>query len=281
MSTANRNEFELSDRHFAWVCSQVKERTGINLTPGKRNLVYNRLASRLRTLGLKDFNDYLALVERADSDEVENFVNAITTNVTSFFREDHHFEFLTGTAIPEVKAKNAAARRMRIWSAGCSMGMEPYSIAMVLRECFAENPPWDTRILATDLDTNVLATAAAGVYDEQAATGISDERLRRFVLKGKGNQEGKIRMRPELSSLITFRHLNLMEDWPITGPFDVIFCRNVVIYFDKETQAKLWTRYGALLRPNGYLIVGHSETVSNTEIFSSVGRTIYQKKGAE
>ena len=274
--SAVESEFEFSDNQFEWVCQQVKERTGIHLTESKRNLVYNRLASRIRRLGIGSFNDYFKVVEESGSDEIEQFVNALTTNVTSFFRELHHFEFLTGTVIPQLRKK----RRIRIWSAGCSTGMEPYSIAMVLRQNLSENELLDLKIIATDLDTTVLETAANGIYPDKVAESIGPERLRQFVFKGKGKQAGNVRMRPELQKLITFRHLNLMAEWPFSEPFDVIFCRNVVIYFDKETQKNLWRRYSQLLVPSGYLFVGHSESITGQADLQLVGRTIYQRQGA-
>ena len=271
-------EYSLSDKQFGWVCDQVKNRTGINLTESKRSLVYNRLASRLRLLGLENFDDYFSLVED-DGDEVEQFVNALTTNVTSFFREPHHFEFLEQTVLPEAIERNRGSQKLRIWSAGCSLGMEPYSISMVLEEFLAAHKGWDAKILATDLDTQVLKVGSEGIYKESDTTGISNERKRQFVLRGKGEQEGFIRMRKELRSRISFRHLNLMQPWPMSGPFDVIFCRNVVIYFDRETQANLWNRYAQLLHPGGYLIVGHSESVNSPANFESAGRTIYRRGG--
>ena len=270
-------QYELTDKQFGWVINHVKDRTGINLTESKRNLVYNRLASRIRLLRLDGFDDYFQLLESNKTEEFEEFLNAITTNVTSFFRENHHFEYLAEHAIPESMAVNAARKRIRIWSAGCSKGMEPYSIAMVLKENLPQHDPWDAKILATDLDTKVLAIARSGVYDDDVGDSISEERRRRFVLKGTGDNEGSIRMRRELQDMVSFRHLNLMEDWPVKGPFDVIFCRNVVIYFDRPTQEKLWSRFGALVRPGGYLIVGHSESMLGDHGFQPVGRTMYKK----
>ena len=271
-------QYELTDKQFGWVCKHVKDRTGINLTDSKRNLVYNRLASRIRTLGLEGFDDYFGIIETGTGgDELEEFVNAITTNVTSFFREIHHFEFLAETALPEALERNHKTKKLRVWSAGCSKGMEPYSIAMVLKECVPQN--WDIKILATDLDTKVLEVGRSGVYDDDVAESISAQRRQRFVLKGSGANKGKVRMRPELQQMITFRHLNLMEDWPIKGPFDIIFCRNVVIYFDRPTQNKLWNRFASLLHPGGYLLVGHSESMLGDADFTTVGRTVYKYGG--
>ena len=279
MTSVDNREFVFSDSDFGWVRGHIEDRTGIHLPETKRSLVYNRLSSRLRTLGLTSFRDYLALLQRDDSGESEQFVNAITTNVTAFFRESHHFEFLANTVLPEAFARNRS-RRIRIWSAGCSTGMEPYSIAMVVREVTPTGEEWDIKVLASDVDTRVLEMGAQGVYSEERSSGISDERRKRFVYRGVRAQTGHIKMRPELQSLISFRYLNLVEPWPMQGPFDAIFCRNVVIYFQRPTQDQLWSRFASLLRSNGYLFVGHSETVLRSASLRSVGRTIYQKKGS-
>ena len=277
--SVSSSQFELTDSQFGWVCKQVKDRTGIHLTESKRNLVFTRLASRLRRLGLAGFDDYFELLEQQNTEEFEEFVNAITTNVTSFFREEHHFDFLRETALPEMLEKNKHRKRLRIWSAGCSLGMEPYSIAMVLRENVPTANGWDVTITATDLDTKVLETAAAGIYDEKILEAISEERRRKFVYKGTGSKAGRVKMRPEISSLISFHHLNLMAPWSFDQGFDIIFCRNVVIYFDRETQIRLWARFGELLPQGGYLFVGHSESMLGTGDFEPAGRTIYRKTG--
>lgn len=280
MASLTDREFHLSTRDFERIREEAKTHLGIALSPGKRDLVYNRLAARLRKRGLKSFKEYFQLLNSEDGDELESFVNAMTTNVTAFFRENHHFEFLKETALPEAMSRNAQSRRIRIWSAGCSSGQEPFSIAMVLQEGTAKQGSsyWDARVLATDIDTQVLALAREGIYREDRTEGISVERLKRFFLRGKGQYEGLLRIRPEVARLVSFRHLNLMEAWPMRGPFDVIFCRNVVIYFDRETQERLWDRYASLLAPGGYMIVGHSESIMGTKRFGLVGRNIYRKE---
>lgn len=275
-----QKEFVLSDQEFAWVCRQVKARTGIHLTDAKRNLVYNRLAGRLRHLGIPTFAEYFELLGALESDEIEQFVNALTTNVTAFFRERHHFEFLADEGLPRIIERNRSNRRIRIWSAGCSSGMEPYSIAMVVREILQHAPGWDIKILATDLDTKMLQLGREGVYEAAALQGISEARLRRFVLRGINGQAGLVRMRPELKELVSFRHLNLMNPWPITGPIDAIFCRNVVIYFERETQQAIWRRFHSVLGEEGYVFIGHSESMLGNPSFRALGRTIYQKGGA-
>lgn len=278
MAVMQDREFNLNTNDFDHIRREVKSRIGISLSPGKRDLVYNRLAARLRKRGVSSFKEYFDLLGREDGDELESFVNALTTNVTSFFREIHHFEFLAKTALPEAMRRNAQSRRLRIWSAGCSSGQEPYSIAMVLAEVLRGHSNWDPRVLATDIDTDVLGLAREGIYREDRTDGISNERLKNFFLRGKGEYEGLLRVRPDIGQMISFRQLNLMENWPMKGPFDVIFCRNVVIYFDKQTQERLWERYASLLAPGGYMIVGHSESIMGTNRFGLVGRTIYKKE---
>ena len=275
-------EFTFTGADFRFIRDLVAERTGIVLSENKRDLVYGRLSRRLRELGLLCFRDYCSLLEKGESDEMVQFVNAITTNLTSFFREDHHFEFLGKTLLPallEKKLKNNLPRRLRIWSAGCSTGEEPYSIAMVLKEVLGRDDKWDARILATDLDTKVLEKASSGVYEQQRVEGLTKNRLQRWIKKGSGNNAGKVRVSPELQEIITFKQLNLMNDWPMSGPFDLIFCRNVVIYFNKPTQQVLFDRYAGLLDEDGHLFLGHSETMfQKTDRYRLIGKTIYQKE---
>jgi chemotaxis protein methyltransferase CheR len=271
-------EFVLSAGDFRRVQALIKARVGIDLGSNKQSLVYGRLARRLRALGMHDFGDYLALVEDPASSEAERFVNAITTNVTEFFRENHHFEFVARTVLPAIwRRTGPGAQRVRFWSAGCSTGEEPYSLAMVLRE----NPPpasaagpWDIKILATDLDTDVLAYGRAGIYPAERVERIGAARLKRFFTRaGAGYQA-----RDDVRSLISFKQLNLMDPWPMQGPFDVILCRNVVIYFDDATKRGLVHRYRQLLGDGGYLLLGHSESmVGSTSGFESCGRTIYRR----
>lgn len=274
-------EFNLTGADFRFIRELVAERTGIMLSENKRGLVYGRLSRRLRELGMTKFRDYCELLQSGNDEEMVNFVNAITTNLTSFFRENHHFEYLVKELFPrliEQKLKNNLDRRLRIWSAGCSTGEEPYSIAMVLKEVIGDNPNWDARILATDLDTKVLEKASNGIYEQSRVEGLSKPRLRRWVKRGSGENEGKVRMSPELRELITFKQLNLMEEWPIRGPFDLIFCRNVVIYFNKPTQQILFDRYADLLDDDGHLFLGHSETMfQKTDRYKLIGKTIYKK----
>ncbi len=272
-------EFEFSDQDFQQIRRIINRMAGIALADGKRELVYSRLSRRLRQLGLRRFDEYCALLESgSDPAELSEFVNALTTNLTAFFREVHHFDFLADDLLPALmQERGLSNRRLRIWSAGCSTGEEPYSIAMVVRETLPA-AGWDVKILATDLDSNVLATAQRGVYDWERVKDLSETRRRRWFLKGCGAQEGQVRVAPALCDLITFRRLNLMDDWPMRGFFDVVFCRNVVIYFDKPTQQKLFGRFADRMIEQGHLFIGHSESLFKvTDRFSPLGKTIYQR----
>ena len=271
-------EFHFTDKDFNFIQKVVHEHAGIVLSEAKRNMVYSRLARRLRELKLQKFSDYLELLERDESGELGQFINAMTTNLTAFFREPHHFEYLTDTVIPEV-AKRPGPRKLRIWSAGCSTGEEPYTLAMTLQEATNGLQGWDARILATDLDTKVIATGKQGVYREDRIEGIDRHRAQRWFLKGKGAKSGMVRVSRELQEMIAFRQLNLLKEWQHRGPFNVIFCRNVVIYFDKDTQRKLFDRYADMMHDDGYLFIGHSESLFKvTDRFELIGNTIYRKR---
>ncbi|MCC6708468.1 MAG: protein-glutamate O-methyltransferase CheR [Gammaproteobacteria bacterium] len=272
-------EYAFNDAHFELLRKLVGKYAGISLNDTKRQLVYGRLARRIRAMNLGGFDEYCELVRDENSDEIENFINAITTNLTSFFRENHHFECLVQQVVPTLLKTNAATRRIRVWSAGCSTGEEPYSIAMALSEALGNTSGWDVKILATDIDSNVVATAAAGIYPANRQQGVSDARLKRFFMPA-GGAPGSLRLKDEVRGMIRFAPLNLMEPWPFKGPFDVIFCRNVVIYFDKETQGRLFGRYADVLARHGYLFIGHSETMFGTcTRFDLIGRTTYRLAG--
>ncbi|WP_126454260.1 CheR family methyltransferase [Sulfuriflexus mobilis] len=280
-SSANKREreFQFSDRDFNRIRQLVSQHTGISLSEAKRDMVYSRLARRLREVDLQDFGSYCSLIDSPKGeDELLNFTNAITTNLTSFFREPHHFEYLQKTLLPELMKTNAQTRRLRIWSAGCSTGEEPYSIALAIREVIPENSDWDIKILATDLDSNVLAKGQSGIYDAERIAGLSKQRARNWFLRGKGDKQNLVRVHPALQEMISFKRLNLMNEWPIKGPFDFMFCRNVVIYFDKPTQSVLFDRYADLLVDDARLFLGHSETMFKVcDRFKLIGNTIYQK----
>jgi len=277
--TDAQREFEFTDNDFNFIRKLVGESTGIVLADAKRQMVYGRLARRLRDLGLKDFKSYCVLIKNGDSSEVTKFTNAITTNLTSFFREAHHFEYMSKILLPELLKRNQHTGRIRIWSAGCSTGEEPYSIAMVIREFFSSHPNWDVKILATDLDTNVLETARAGLYDLEKLNGISQKRKKRWLRRGRGDAKDKVKVCTELQDIITFNQLNLLETWPFHGPFDLIFCRNVIIYFSKDTQRVLVERYANKMASEGRLFLGHSESLFKvTERFALQGQSMYKKE---
>ena len=274
------SDVSLSDAEFNRVKKRVYDIAGISLSEAKRTLVVSRLTKHVKQHGQKSFADYLDFLDRSKNDALDQeFVNALTTNLTRFFREDHHFDHLAehvGDLIAKKPRTSPAGKpRLRIWSAGCSTGQEPYTIALHLLTKYPELKRWDFRILATDIDTAVLARAASGSYPEQELAGLSRERAALFDRPG----DGTIRIPAGARELIAFKPLNLMEDWPVKGPFDAIFCRNVVIYFDKQTQARIFTRLGKVLASDGFLYVGHSENAAYTESpFKLVGKTIYQMK---
>jgi chemotaxis protein methyltransferase CheR len=273
----SKQEFDLTDHEFERLRGVVLELTGIALADSKRELVYSRLARRLRKLKLTSFGEYCDIVESGFSDEVQELTNAITTNLTSFFRENHHFEQLVSEVLPQIERDRSTTRRIRCWSAGCSTGEEPYSLAMILRESPARLTNWDVRLLATDIDSKVIEVAAAGVYETERLSGLSANRASRWFSKSAG-RAGYSVVSPELRSLITFKQLNLVDPWPMSGLFDVIFCRNVVIYFDKDTQRRLFDRMADLQEPGGWLFIGHSENLFNvTNRYKPVGRTVYRR----
>lgn len=271
-SVLSDQEFALSEAEFDKVRQLIYEHAGIALSSTKQQLVYSRLGRRLRELKLDRFSDYLRLLESGESGEWEGFTNALTTNLTSFFREPHHFPILA-----DHMASINGARPGVLWCTAASTGEEPYSIAMTVADTFGTlNPP--VRILATDIDTNVLATAERGVYPASAIEKLDSGLVRKYFLRGKGVNAGVFKVRPEIQSLITFRQLNLLNNvWPVRGPLDCIFCRNVMIYFDKPTQAKILKRFAPLLRPDALLFVGHSESLNHVaDTFKLRGKTVYQ-----
>ena len=276
---------QLGDAEFEFIRHVVGENAGIVLGPNKRQLVQGRLARRLRELGLPSYESYCDYLRDAGPEELVGLINAITTNVTSFFRENHHFEALASYMLPEAMKRNGASRRLRIWSAGCSTGEEPHCLAMVAAEVLPASPPkspkWDLKILATDIDSDVIAAASSGVYPIDRMSSVSAERLRRFFQKGGGEHQGAAIAKPDIRSMITFRTLNLLHPWPMKGPFDVIFCRNVMIYFDQTTREKLVNRFAEMLAPGGYLCIGHSESIhAGSAPFKLVGKTIYRRNGS-
>ena len=268
----------LGDKEFDFIRHVIGENAGIVLGPNKRQLVQGRLARRLRELGLPGYEAYCDHVRESGPEELVGLINALTTNVTSFFRENHHFEALAAYMLPEAMQRNQQSRRLRIWSAGCSTGEEPYCIAMTLAEALPTSIRWDAKILATDIDSDVVAFAQQGVYPLDRLVAVPQERLRRAFRRGVGVNQGQALVHPDLAKLVSFRTLNLLHNWPMSGPFDVIFCRNVMIYFDQPTREKLIARFAAMLAPDGYLCLGHSESIhAGTAPFRLVGKTIYRK----
>ncbi|MFZ3322770.1 MAG: CheR family methyltransferase [Usitatibacter sp.] len=268
MSHATR-EFPFSAEHFRVISDRIYRFSGIRLPDGKREMVYARLARRLRSLGIATFDDYIRFLELEPA-EWEHCTNALTTNVTSFYREEHHFNTLA-----EYASRNPAGRPFRVWSAGCSSGEEPYTIAMCLTESL---PQANFSVLASDLDTQVLAAAGEGVYPLQSVSRLPEERQKRFFLRGTGRHEGKVRVRREIATHVEFMRVNLMDgEWPVQPGLDAIFCRNVMIYFDKPTQRKLVQRFAALLAPRGLFFAGHAESLLDQgRYFKLRGQTVYE-----
>lgn len=267
-------EFVLTDRDFRNIVQLVRSKAGIALGDHKRELVYGRLSRRLRALKMRTFSDYLSFVESdAGSEEIGNLINAITTNLTAFFRESHHLDHL-GTRVVAPLAQNPGGREFLVWSAGCSTGEEPYSIAMTIADHW---PNWANnrvRVLATDLDTNALGAGRNARYAKNSLKGISPAYRQRF-LKDAGDS---VEIVPDLRKMITFKQLNLQGNWPMRRQYDVIFCRNVMIYFDDELKTSLLAGFHARLKPGGYLYIGHSESAQKYhDGFELVGRTIYER----
>lgn len=270
-------EFEFTETDFRRVTRLIYERAGIVLSASKQEMVYSRLARRLRALGISSFADYLNLLEQGDGAEWNLFVGSLTTHLTAFYREPHHFPIMV-----EHVAEQARCGRVLLWSCAASTGEEPYSMAMAVAEYFdSMNPP--VRILATDVDNGVLDMAREGVYPLERVQNLPEKTLRRFFLKGSGDHFGLVRVKPELQQLINFRQLNLLSPvWPVKERFDAIFCRNVMIYFDRTSQRKVLERCHRHLKPHGLFFAGHSEHLHYAaEVFQPCGKTVYRASGAK
>ncbi len=267
-------EFPYTAADFERARRLILGRVGISLNESKQNMVYNRLVKRVRALKLPSFGEYLRILDDAEHPEWQQFVNALTTNLSHFFREQYHFPVLVE------HAKAIGRSPVRVWSAAASTGEEPYSIAIALCEAFGTLQP-PVAILGTDIDTGVLETARRGVYPMEKVEPVSPERLKRFFLRGTGSKEGFARVRPELGRLVEFRQLNLTEAaWDLKGPFDAVFCRNVMIYFDKPTQHQVLRRIAEVLAPDGLLFAGHSESFLHAaDLFKPAGKTVYRRAG--
>ena len=277
-------ETPLNDGEFHKFRKLIYEIAGISLSDRKRELVKSRLARRLRFYDLTSYGEYYDLLcdPKRSNGEIEHFINALTTNKTEFFRESHHFDYLRNTLFPALRQATLSGRekKVRIWCAASSTGQEPYTLAMTMLDYFGPSSDWDLRLLASDIDTQVLATASEGIYPESEMEGLSPAlQKKHFIRESRGN-DPTWRAKPELRKLITFRQLNLIEpNWPIRIQFDAIFCRNVMIYFDQSTQSKLVERFSEYLVPEGMLFIGHSESLfSISDQFDSLGDTIYKAK---
>lgn len=276
-TTQRLREFAFHEEDFQALRALVKSLTGIHLTEQKRELVYGRLTRRLRTLRLRSFAEYRTLLSH-DERELSELCNAITTNLTSFFREPHHFQYLREQWLAPLVADAHASRRLRLWSAACSSGEEPYSMAMSLLEALPHPERWDVRILATDLDSEMLERARRGIYAPERLSAISAERQARFFREPAQMRPGNRQIAEEVAALVTFKQLNLMHTLPMKGPLDVVFCRNVVIYFDKDTQRDLFARISRLQRPGDLLFLGHSESLFKvSDSYALIGKSIYRR----
>lgn len=271
LNDSKEREFTLSKQEFSFIAKLAYDRTGIVLSENKHDMVYGRLVRRLRALDLPGFKEYCGLLESPEGkDEVIQLVNALTTNLTRFFRESHHFDHLNEW-LSELSRNKPS--KIRLWSAACSSGMEPYSMSMVMKHALNGSPGCDAKILATDIDQNMLNTGRAGIYKQGDVEEVPAQ-YKKMMTSINGEQ---VKMHDDIKKLIAFKSLNLLEAWPMKGKFDAIFCRNVVIYFDKPTKDALFNRMAKVLNPGGYLYIGHSENMQDITCFKSVGRTVYQK----
>ena len=272
---ANGREFQMSKKNFNNISEVIYKHAGIVLKDIKEDMVYSRLSRRIRQTGCRGFDDYLSLALKQEGAEFVHFVNAMTTNLTSFFRESHHFDFIKNVAIPEWKS-DTKRKNLRIWSAGSSTGEEAYSIAITLSGNLPDH--WDTKILATDIDTNVVVKGRSGVYAENRVSSLSPKLVSQYFDKVAVDGTHNLQIKKSLRDMTFFKPLNLLKAWPMSGLFEMIVCRNVVIYFDKPTQKVLFNRFADLLVPGGYLVIGHSESMYNlSDRFTSIGNTVYRK----
>ncbi|MEM9970250.1 MAG: protein-glutamate O-methyltransferase [Pseudomonadota bacterium] len=270
----------LSDGAFARLAAIAHQDAGLALSDAKRQMVQSRLARHLRRQGFANFDDYISHVEgQAGGDERETLISLLTTNVSSFFRESHHFRTLATEVLPGLISRAMSGGRVRIWSAGCSTGQEPYSIAMQTLSLAPGIGEKDLRILATDIDRTVLQTGMNAVYSASEADGVPDEMRGKFF-KARNGSAPQVEVTPDARALVTFRQLNLVKDWPMKGRFDAIFCRNVVIYFDEDVQASLWPRFANALADGGWFFLGHSERLngSSGSMFDNCGITTFRKR---
>lgn len=273
-------EYPFSRRNFEQIATFLRANTGIALNEAKAALVYSRLAKRLRILKLRDFDEYCRFVETAEGAQEQNeMINALTTNVTRFYREPHHFDHLRQDVGPRLIQAAKQGKRIRLWSAACSSGEEPYTMALTLLDLCADIERYDVKILATDIDAKIVARARQGVYRDEAVAPIPNATRERWLTRERSGAGTHWRVKDAVRSLVTFNELNLIGSWPMRGQFDVIFCRNVVIYFEDDTQAVIWRRFKELMKADARLYIGHSERI-DVPGFESAGLTIYKLGGA-
>jgi chemotaxis protein methyltransferase CheR len=270
----------ITDSQFNFIRRLARTHAGIAIADFKRNMVRRRVSKRLNALGISDLEEYCDLLTGPQGEkEIQPLINALTTNKTEFFRESHHFEHMRSVALPKFleRCKSSGSRRIRIWSAGCSSGEEPYSIAMTLCDCLADIAQWDIKVLATDIDTEILSRARNGLYKLEDIESLPTQLRAKYVTRQDSNSE-HYSIAPCVRNLIVYKRLNLHEPWPMKGPFDIIFCRNVVIYFDKPTQRSLYDRFANIIASDGYLYCGHSESLFGLSVrFEPSGKSIYEK----
>lgn len=275
-------EYPLTRRDLSEIAAMIYADAGIFLNESKASLVYSRLSKHIRKLGLSGFREYCQLVASPEgAAERREMLSHLTTNFTRFFRENHHFEHLRDEVLPDLIARAKAGGRVRIWSAASSDGQEPYSIALTVLSQFQNAADYDFKILATDIDPKILAIARRGAYDATALETVSQDMRRQWFRPVEVDGRSKFQVDDRVKRLITYNELNLMAQWPFKGKFDVIFCRNVVIYFDEPTQMKIWSRFADLMTDGGHLYIGHSERVSGDakDLFDNIGITTYRYRG--
>ncbi len=280
MGSSIPNTLSMSDANFKAISDIAYKEAGLVFLPEKASLVQSRINRRLRQLKINSFSEYTSFVESEEGrTERRKMISSLTTNISNFFRESHHFDILRNQVLPGLLSQARNGGRVRIWSAGCSTGQEPYSIAMTLLDLAPDAANLDIRILATDIDPNVIATAQQGYYDIRSISDIDHSLQQKFLTQMESSEKTGFQITESIRKLISFRELNLLSRWPISGTFDVIFCRNVVIYFDEATQLSLWPRFESVTTPDGWLFVGHSERLSDkleTE-FVTAGPTAYHR----
>ncbi|NRB40913.1 MAG: protein-glutamate O-methyltransferase CheR [Pseudomonadales bacterium] len=271
---------DLNPKNFNFIATRVYDSCGVNLDESKVEMLRSRLIPRLRELGFMTFKEYICFLENNYDDEEFKLVNSITTNFTSFFREKHHFDYMQEVLIPQWLKEKKDSKTIKIWSAGCSSGEEPYTIAMSLLNAMPQLEYWDVKILATDIDTNILNMAKKGEYNKEKVEDLDKALVKHWFKPSETKPDTHIQVSPKIQKMVHFRHLNFMHDWPMKGQFDLIFCRNVIIYFDKETQARIMKRFSEYQSSGAHLFIGHSESLHQmSETYKLIGKAMYQCVG--